>query len=326
MVIKTEQEIRVNYEGSMSSGLVLLIICITFKIRSYIALALCVLFLITYLTKTILFYLTQNNNIENLVLSIDYTITLIGILTISSYTSFMLEKSNRNNFISKNQLQFSLQKAQTILGYLLPDFVKQRVKEGVTYIEEKDSVTILFCEIQNFYNIFTTHESNELLEILNKFFAVLDQICEKNGVTKIESVNNTYMICAGLSETNENHLPFEVVNRNHAERCIETALEILKKIEPVYLKTGLKLQVKIGIHSGKVIAGVVGEHKPQFSVFGDSVNASVRMCKYLKSPDKIIISNTTNSLIKGQKYSFVKNFLSIKGQHDEELYFFDLFL
>jgi adenylate cyclase len=69
------------------------------------------------------------------------------------------------------------------------------------------------------------------------------------------------MICGGLKDADMNFPP-EVLQKNHGERTVSVAIEIINKLENVYLKTGEKLQVKIGINSGPVIAGVVGDHKP----------------------------------------------------------------
>lgn len=324
MILKTMEEIIEKDDGSLSSALVINITFMLFNICTYKMVIINILFLVTYLTRVSSIY-AQSSQIVSSIIILNYTILLLGILFISAYIGFVLEKSRRDEFALKKKLEFQLQKGQAILGYLLPDFVKNRVKQGVTYIEEKEEVTIIFCDIFNFDLICATHESNELLELLDKFFAVLDQLCEKHGVTKIETVNKTYMICGGLlSDSEEANLPLEIRKLNHAERCVEVALQILKKIEPVYLKTGKKLQVKIGINSGKVIAGVVGEHKPQFSLVGNTVNTSARMCTTLTAPDKIQISSSTYKLIHHEKYSFVVNTVAPKGLDIQETYIVDL--
>ena len=325
LTVKTAEEIVQDMDGSMSSALVFIITFIMFNVSTYKMIVVNVLFLITYLVRVSSSYSVPGQSINTLVVILNYSVLLIGMLIISAYIGLVLEKSRRNEFALKKQLEFQLQKAQAILGYLLPDFVKNRVKQGVTYIEEKESVTVIFCDIYNFDLICATHDSTELLELLDKFFAVLDQLCEKNGVTKIETVNKTYMICGGLlSEAEETNLTPEVQKLNHAERCLEISLQILKKIEPVYLKNGNKLQVKIGINSGKVIAGVVGEHKPQFSLVGNTVNTSARMCQTLLAPDKIQISSTTYELITHEKYSFITNTVAPKGLDVQETFIVDL--
>jgi len=115
---------------------------------------------------------------------------------------------------------------------------------------------------------------------------VLDNLCEIHSVTKIETVNKTYMVAGGLKDAEQN-MDSILLKKNPAERCVAMGLDIIKRLENVYLKTGEKLQVKIGINTGPVIAGVVGDHKPQFSLVGDTVNTASRMGTTLKAADAI---------------------------------------
>jgi class 3 adenylate cyclase len=92
-------------------------------------------------------------------------------------------------------------------------------------------------------------------------FQQIDAIAEANGVCKIETVSKTYMACAGLTDS-EKQLPIELIMMSHARRCVEMGLDILRLVKTIKLKNGEQLQVKIGINTGPVTAGVVGFHKP----------------------------------------------------------------
>ena len=218
------------------------------------------------------------------------------------------------------KLEYKFQKGHDILGYLLPGFVKERVKQGIRYIADyQSSVTILFCDICDFDKICAMHTPNELLELLHKFFGILDQLCDKHGVTKIETVNKTYMVCGGLKDSEE-HLPPTIIAQHHAIRCVDLAIEILETIQQVYLKTGEKLKIKIGINTGPVIAGVVGEHKPQFSLVGDTVNTASRMCTTLTHSDSIQISDTTYKNLGRTKHIMTENTVYVKGKGNTHAY------
>jgi class 3 adenylate cyclase len=107
-----------------------------------------------------------------------------------------------------------------VLKCLLPQFVRDRVKEGARYIaEEQGEVTILFCFIMDFDKICSIFEPKELTDWLDEFFQKLDNICEANGVTKIETVSNTYMACAGLKDSEANLAP-EFLSISHTRRCL----------------------------------------------------------------------------------------------------------
>lgn len=302
-------------DASMSTALVPIGLFILFNVSTYKMFLINLLFLIMYLIRIAIFYGEDLNPNDVWIVLINYYALLIGIFLISAYIGFKIEKFNRMEFVLDKKLQFQFQKGQDILGNLLPGFVKDRVKEGVRYIaEEQAQITCLFCDIYDFDTICAIHTPNELLELLDKFFAMLDQLCDKHGVTKIETVNKTYMICGGLKDS-EALLAKKQLRRNHAERCLDTALHIIKKLEPVYMKNGHKLQVKIGINSGAVIAGVVGDHKPQFSLVGDTINTAARMCGTLKAPDRIQISQDTYNLLKHTgDYYFLPNQVEAKGK------------
>lgn len=247
-------------------------------------------------------------------LILHYSISLITLFLATNYVGRSLEKKRREEFKLLRQISAQYEKSQAIFGNLLPNFIKDKVKQGLRYIvEEKSLVTILFCDIYNFDSICVTHTSNELIELLGKFFSKLDRLCNQHGVTKIETVNKTYMLCGGLEDI-EATLDPELQEIPHAERCINIGISILECLQGVFLKTGEQLNVKIGIHSGPVIAGVVGDHKPQFSLVGDTVNTASRMCSTIKTAGEMQISMETHNLINMSKYRLVQSQVYAKGK------------
>ena len=277
--------------------------------------------MIVYLIRVLSNYGTKYTGIDMGILTLDYSALLLGITTISAYVGYELEKARRIEYVLLKKLEYQFQKGQDILSNLLPRFVKDRVKQGVRYIvEDQGVVTVMFCDIYNFDKICATHTPNELIDLLDKFFAILDNLCEKHGVTKIETVNKTYLVCGGLKDSEENLTP-EVLSKNHAVRTVNMALDVLKKIDPVYLKNGDKFSVKIGINTGNVIAGVVGEHKPQFSLVGDTINTASRMCSTIKEHDVIQISSETYKAVCHEKWEFVPNKVEAKGKGTLDTFF-----
>ena len=257
-------------------------------------------------------------------LLLHYLALLPGFFLLTIFIGYSLEKCNRLDYVFNKKLEYKFQKGHDILGHLLPGFVKERVKQGIRYIADyQSSVTVLFCDICDFDTICAMHSPNELLELLDRFFGILDQLCDKHSVTKIETVNKTYMVCGGLKDSEEQLSP-TVLSQHHASRCLDLAIEIIQKIQQVYLKTGEKLKVKIGINTGPVIAGVVGEHKPQFSLVGDTVNTASRMCTTLEHSDSIQISESTHKNL-GKKYKMQENTVLVKGKGETHTYIVSAF-
>jgi class 3 adenylate cyclase len=170
---------------------------------------------------------------------------------------------------------------------MLPQFVKDRVKDGARYIaEDQGFVTIVFIDIVDFDSIFAMYDPPDFIKFLDELFQKFDEICEANGCVKIETVGKTYLVCAGLKDSDLNLSP-ELSSMSHAQRALEMATDVIRNCQHIRVKNGDPLQVKIGVNTGPVTAGVVGHHKPQFSLVGDTVNTASRMGSTLIFPNMI---------------------------------------
>lgn len=132
--------------------------------------------------------------------------------------------------------------------------------------------------------------------MLDNFFRGLDMLCSQHGVQKIETVGKTYLACAGL-RTNERFKEEQIyLDSNPVKSAIEFAYDSLEFIKTISLIDNKKLELKIGIHYGRVIAGVIGYHKPQFSLIGDTVNTTSRVCT-TGDPQTITISDKAYAMV-----------------------------
>mmetsp|Transcript_20117 Transcript_20117/g.19081 ORF Transcript_20117/g.19081 Transcript_20117/m.19081 type:complete len:146 (-) Transcript_20117:1871-2308(-) len=139
------------------------------------------------------------------------------------------------------------------------------------------------------------YSNTELIDLLDHVYNAFDQLCEQHGLQKIETVGKTYMACGGLKVI-ENKMDQRLLSKHHCERVTNFAFDIQGFIHSQGLRNKSQLEVKIGIHTGNVIAGVVGDNKPQFSLIGDTVNKSSRVCS--KCPGKkICVSRETHKLL-----------------------------
>ena len=175
-------------------------------------------------------------------------------------------------------------------------------------------VSVIFCDICDFDKIVETYEDQEIISLLDGLFSRLDSKCDDIGVTKIETVGKTYLACAGLKDF-DSDLVSDINEISHARRAIEFAFEVLSECQKTFMKNGETLKMKIGIHSGPVIAGVVGYHKLQFSLVGDTVNTASRMATTLNSGNMIQISMKTYNLIDDiAGLHFKNNYPEVKGK------------
>lgn len=250
----------------------------------------------------------------------EYSIVVIAICIIVATIAYKLEYSRRKEYLLISEVTVQMNKAENVLSLLLPHFVMTRVKDGTRYIsEDQGIVSVLFCNICDFEETFADSTPYELAEFLDEFFGKFDQLCEIVGVTKIETVGKTYMASAGLKDS-EAELDPIISQVSHARRVIELGFGMIQIIQRTKLKHK-KLHVKIGINSGRVQAGVVGYHKPQFSLVGDTVNTASRMATTLTDYDCIQITTATYELVKSsQGICFVSHSSFVKGKGNMDTY------
>ena len=146
--------------------------------------------------------------------------------------------------------------------------------------------------------------------VLNKVFDAFDSIIEKESCYRIKTTGNVYMAICGLP------LPDE----KHAEKMIICSQKIVKYIEALNEKSDVKITVRIGLHSGKVVAGIVGTQKYIYDVFGDTVNTACRM-QTLSDGMKVRVTELTHDLVK-EKFPFTAQpEVMVKGKGKMNTYY-----
>ncbi|CAG9328780.1 unnamed protein product [Blepharisma stoltei] len=245
----------------------------------------------------------------------EYVIIHISIIILSGLVGYFTEKSVREKYTLVKKVEIDVEKSKMVLNCVLPKFVRNRVKDGVRYISENQGiVSVIFCDICDFEEIISGIGLQELTEFLDEVYKKFDRVCDMVGATKIETVGKTYMACAGLKDS-ETELDPCFSSVSHVRRAIEMGIGILKTAEKTYLRKGVSLKVKIGIHSGSVTAGVVGDHKPQFLLVGDTVNTASRMASTLADPSMIQISEASYNLLDDKSgLVFSKQTVYVKGK------------
>ncbi|MCE7936074.1 MAG: adenylate/guanylate cyclase domain-containing protein, partial [Chlorobi bacterium CHB2] len=145
----------------------------------------------------------------------------------------------------------------------------QRVVRGEEHIAESfESVTVLFADIVGFTVLSQGVTPQELVTGLDVLFSQFDELAEKYGLEKIKTIGDAYMAVAGLPESRE----------DHAESAARMAIELVEVVAGFRgLGDGVRLQVRIGLHSGEVVAGIIGKKKFAYDLWGDAVNTASRM-------------------------------------------------
>ena len=154
-----------------------------------------------------------------------------------------------------------------------------------------DAVSVLFADLAGFTNLAAQISPNEIVELLSRIFSAFDDLAEHYGLEKIKTIGDCYMAAAGLP----------VPRPDHAEATADMALEMLKVVAHVG-ETQPGLNIRIGINSGPVVAGVIGNSKFIYDLWGDAVNTASRMESQGRS-NEIQVSAASYELLK-PKYLF----------------------
>ena len=244
------------------------------------------------------------------------------ILTISTGTALFLifliaaGLFRRNIYIKRTKAIIEKEKDRSdrLLLNILPEETALELKEsGVVKANKFESVTVLFTD----FEAFTAHSENANPEVLVKrlgvYFTAFDDIIEKYDLEKIKTIGDSYMCAGGL--------PFPI--EDHAIKMVKAAFEILEFVEDAKsgeTEDGLSFNIRIGINTGPLVAGVVGSKKFSYDIWGDTVNVASRM-ETNSETGKINISEHTFELVKDEFNCEYRGEIPVKNRGKMKMYF-----
>lgn len=203
------------------------------------------------------------------------------------------------------------QRSERLLLNILPKPIAERLKRDPgTIADAYADVTVLFADIVDFTKISAGISAEELVGILNEVFTAFDRLVERHGLEKIKTVGDAYMVVGGLP----------VPRQDHAQAVAELALEMQETIDACALKTRTRLMLRIGIHSGPVVAGVIGRRKFSYDLWGDTVNTASRMESH-GVPGRIQLTSDTYARLRDRYLCEERGPIPIKGKGEMTTYF-----
>lgn len=232
-------------------------------------------------------------------------ILLVSALAFIALRFFILEREKTQAALEREQ-----QRSEALLLNILPPAIARRLKDHKqTIADGYAEASILFADLVGFTRLATTVEPERLVEMLNQLFSRFDELCGHFGVEKIKTIGDAYMACAGVP----------IARSDHAQAVADMALAMLTTIEMYNRECGANLQVRIGINSGPVVAGVIGLKKFIYDLWGDTVNLASRM-ESSGIPGRIQVSQATWALLRDDFEFQPGTMLDIKGIGQVEAY------
>jgi adenylate cyclase len=213
--------------------------------------------------------------------------------------------------LAREKLQQEQALSERLLLNILPAPIAGRLKQGEKAIaDDCADVTVLFGDIVNFTTISARMTPDRLIELLNRVFSMFDQLAEQAGLEKIKTIGDAYMVVGGLPQPRP----------DHAEAVAEMALAMQREIMAFTDDTGQPVALRIGIATGPAVAGVIGNAKFSYDVWGDTVNTASRMESH-GCTGRIQVTEAVQARL-SEKYQFeARGIIQVKNKGEMFTYF-----
>lgn len=211
------------------------------------------------------------------------------------------------------ELRIAKERNEALLLSILPRAVVERINDGAAMVADHiPEATIVFADIVNFTPFSGKLSASDVVGVLNRIFSAFDRLVEQFGAEKIKTIGDGYMVAVGLPEARE----------DHTEVAARLALAMLGSLREVREDIGAPIQLRIGLHSGPAVAGVIGERKFAYDIWGTTVNIASRMESH-GMPDRVHVSKTVAERV-GDLFRIVpRGTLEVKGAGLMETFFLE---
>ncbi len=219
---------------------------------------------------------------------------------IAGHLSIVVEKGQMYQQILQEK-----QKSETLLLNVMPARIAERLRAGDETVSEMlDDVTLLFADIVGFTPFASRFPPERVVAVLREVFVLFDDLCDRYGVEKIKTIGDEYMAITGTSGAR---------GRLAARDMAHFALHLLQSVKHVHYPDGEPVHIRIGLHCGRVVAGVIGQKKFGYDVWGDAVNVASRM-QSTGCADRIQVTESVYELLRDDFDFEPRGLIPVKGK------------
>lgn len=262
------------------------------------------------------FSLSNSSSIEiqavtNVIFLLFYDVILAGVVTHLFFNLF------KKSFLVQKELEKERERSEELLLNILPKEIAGELKNSNQMVADGyDEATVLFADIVNFTPLAEELSPSSVVTLLDDIMSSFDRIVESYDVEKIKTVGDEYFLVGGIPRKID----------NHAIQTAEISIKMMNDIQKYKRKKGTPFNLRVGLHTGPVVAGVIGSEKFVYDCWGDTVNVGSRM-ESQGVPGKIQVTSATKKAIQdqvnGEKlFDFEKRgLISVKGKGEISTYF-----
>jgi class 3 adenylate cyclase len=237
-----------------------------------------------------------------------FLVTTAAVIT--AVGTHLASQLRQREHVARWELAREQEASEQLLLNILPESVVARLKREQSAIAEGFlEATVLFVDLVGFTTLSAKLAPGKLVEMLNEIFSKLDALTEKHGLEKIKTIGDAYMAVAGVPTP----------RKDHASAVASMALELRELARAFATPTGEPIQIRIGINSGPVVAGVIGTKKFSYDLWGDTVNTAARMEAYAE-PGTIQVTERTYERLRTQFLFEPRGTIEVKGKGEMKTY------
>ncbi len=254
-----------------------------------------------------------------------FLLSMLGaffILAIVLFKLFKTKQKTAKELFDKNEIIIAEKKrSDELLLNILPLETANELKQnGKAIARDYEMVSVLFTDFKDFTKISEKLSPKDLVDEIDMCFCAFDNIIEKHGIEKIKTIGDAYLCADGIAHS----IPKGTIH--NPANIIDAAFEIIDFMNDMYEKRDAEgkpfFRIRIGVHSGPLVAGVVGRKKFAYDIWGDTVNTAARM-EQSSEPGKINITSSTYNMVK-TKYNFThRGKIEAKNKGHIDMYFVD---
>ena len=223
------------------------------------------------------------------------------------YFNWEIDRRARDVFATHAALEVERKKTEELLYNVLPQAVAARLKAGEAVADAFSDVTVIFADLVGFSGLAKRLSPGHLVKLLNSFFSAADLCSERHGIEKVKTIGDAYLaVSGGMSSSND------------VPAALSFARDLMNEVSALANESGIDLKVRIGIHTGPVVGGVIGSNRLSYDYWGDTMNIASRL-QGAAPPNGIAVSEATYYQTQSLQ-DYDRQTVVLKGIGDTQIY------